>query len=137
GGEDTKFYEDFDVEKAVSKTKQLIDSGVSIIYEAAFMFEECLTVIDILVNDGTGWKAFEVKSSGSVKDAQILDISYQYYIITKSGLELDYIFIVYINTGYVRNGDIDLNQLFNIESLKSEAIDKEEEIKKSIVEFKE
>lgn len=137
GGVDTRFYEDFDVEKAVNKTKHLIESGVTVIYEAAFMFEECLTVIDILMNDGTGWKAYEVKSSASVKKEQILDISYQYFIITKSGLALEDIFIVYINNRYVRYGNPNISELFNIESLKDRVFENEEIIHKSILEFKE
>ena len=56
----------FDFQKAVIRTKEEIEKGAAIIYEAAFQFNEVLVALDILVKDEEGWKAYEVKSSTSI-----------------------------------------------------------------------
>lgn len=136
GGEDTRFYDDLDVPRAVFQTQQLINSGVNVIYEGAFMYEDCLSVIDILVNNGRGWNAYEVKSSTKVKKAHITDVSYQYHIMTKTGLELDDISLVYVNNKYIRNGELDLSELFIIKSLKEKALENQELIDEFVEDLK-
>lgn len=107
----------YDYQKSVEKTTQLIKSGTEIIYEAAFQFEGVLCAIDILVKQNDIWKAYEVKSTTSVKEPFIKDASLQYYVITNSGIRLSDIEIMYINNKYVRNGDLELDKLFKTESV--------------------
>ena len=70
-----------------------------------------------MVNDKDGWKAYEVKSSTKVSDTYVKDAAIQYYTITNSGIDLKDISIIYINNQYVKNGEIDINELFTIESV--------------------
>ena len=58
-----------------------------------------------------------MKSSTKVSETYELDATIQYYAISNSGLDLKDISIVYINNQYVKNGDLDLNELFTIESV--------------------
>jgi predicted RecB family nuclease len=113
----------FDFQQAVLRTKDEIENGATIIYEAAFQFNEVLVALDILVKDEEGWKAYEVKSSTSVSNIYELDASVQYYTITNSGIELKDISIVHINNQYVKNGEIDVSQLFNIVSVKEKVME--------------
>ena len=85
----------------VIKTKEFLDNGESIIYEATFTHNEVLSALDILVRDDEGWKAYEVKSSTSVSDTFIKDAAIQYYTIVNSGIDLVDISIVHINNNYV------------------------------------
>ena len=71
--------------------------------------------MDILVNEADGWAAYEVKASTQVKEYQVKDVAFQYYVITRSGLPLKQISLVHINNQYVRHGELDLQQLFTIE----------------------
>ena len=64
-----------------------------------------------------GWKAYEVKSSTSVSDTYRMDGTLQYYVITKSGIDLKDFSITYINNQYIRKGAIDVHQLFVSESI--------------------
>ncbi|SFF42526.1 DUF2779 domain-containing protein [Flavobacterium xueshanense] len=107
----------FKIQESVLKTKEFIDNGESIIYEATFQYNGVLVALDILVKDEEGWKAFEVKSSTSISETYINDAAIQYYAITNSGIELKDISIVFINNQYVKNGDIDVNELFTVESV--------------------
>ncbi|WP_242094305.1 DUF2779 domain-containing protein [Aestuariivivens sediminicola] len=107
----------FKMQESVFKTKEYIENGESIIYEATFQFNGVLAALDILVKDENGWKAYEVKSSTSVSDVYINDAAIQYYTILNSGVDLRDISIVYINNQYVKSGDVDVHELFTIESV--------------------
>lgn len=120
GGVDCTPESYYDFQKAVIQTQKAIEDGETIIYEAAFQFEGVLAAVDILVKDETGWKAYEVKSSTSVSDTYRMDGTLQYHVITKSGVDLKDFFIVYINNQYTRNGEIDVHELFEIESILSD-----------------
>ena len=81
-----------------------------------------LVALDILVKDDEGWKAYEVKSSTSVSKTYELDATIQFYTITNSGIDLKDISIVHINNKYVKNGEIDITQLFSITSVKDKVV---------------
>jgi hypothetical protein len=126
----------FKIQESVQKTKEFIENGESVIYEATFQFNGVIVALDILVKDNDGWKAYEVKSSTSISETYINDTSIQYYTITNSGIELKDISIVYINNQYLKKGEIDINELFNIESVLERVIDVVPTIPNQIESFK-
>ena len=107
----------FKMVESVGKTLKFISQGKSIIYEATFLFNNVLAALDILVKDEEGWKAYEVKSSTKVSETYIKDAAIQYYTITNSGVDLKDISIVHINNQYTKDGELDIHQLFAIESV--------------------
>ncbi len=122
GGVDCTPVSVFDFQEAVVRTKEEIAKGTKIIYEAAFQYDGLLAALDILVNDKSGWKAYEVKSSTSVTETYELDATIQYFAITNSGIELEDISIVHINNQYEKNGAIDVHQLFTITLVKQRVL---------------
>lgn len=136
GGADASPIDSFHYQQSVIKTQELIHAGHKAIYEAAFQHEQVLAAIDILVNDSGKWFGYEVKSSTEVKDVNILDAALQYYVITKSGIQIEDIFIVHINNQYVRKGAIDLSNLFIKQSVKKEVLELQEYISEKISELK-
>jgi hypothetical protein len=113
----------FKIVESAKKTLAFITEGESIIYEATFIYNDVLAALDILVKDPEGWKAYEVKSSTKVSDTFIKDAAIQYYTITNSGIDLKDISIVHINNQYTKDGDLDINQLFTIESVYDKVLD--------------
>ncbi|WP_027137401.1 DUF2779 domain-containing protein [Gaetbulibacter saemankumensis] len=107
----------FKIQESVLKTKKFIENGESIIFEATFQFNGVLAALDILVKENDSWKAYEVKSSTSISDVYINDAAIQYYTIVNSGIALKDISIVHINNQYVKDGGIDIQKLFTIESV--------------------
>ena len=105
-------------EEAINRTHDLIEKGTNVIYEAAFEFNGILIISDIIVKDGKRWNIYEVKSSTSISETYLLDASIQYYVLKNSGLNIYDISIVYINNQYIRQGELDINLLFSIESVK-------------------
>ncbi|MBL7894508.1 MAG: DUF2779 domain-containing protein [Bacteroidia bacterium] len=126
----------FDYTESIRRTQELISRKERVIYEAAFLQEGVLCAIDILVYDGKNYRAYEVKGSTSVSDTYIQDASLQYYLITKSGVKLMDISIVHINNEYVKKGDLDINQLFTIQSVLTEVLNEQKNIPNNIAEFK-
>lgn len=109
--------------ESVGKTQDFISQGESIIYEATFLYNDVLAALDILVKDDKGWKAYEVKSSTKITDTYIKDAAIQYYTIRNSGINLKDISIVYINNQYSRDGELDIHQLFTIQSVYDHVLD--------------
>ena len=113
----------FKMVESVGKTLKFITQGESIIYEATFLYNDVLAALDILVKDEQGWKAYEVKSSTKVSDTYIKDAAIQYYTITNSGIDLKDISIVHINNQYTKDGELDIHQLFTIESVYDQVLE--------------
>ncbi|MCH7723772.1 MAG: DUF2779 domain-containing protein [Bacteroidetes bacterium] len=116
-----------DYKKGLKKTGELILQGGKIIYEAAFMFNEVLSIADIIVKEKnslsrrsqakTEWNIYEVKSSTSISETYLNDAALQYYVISNSGIEINDFSIIYINNQYIRKGELDITELFTIESV--------------------
>ena len=136
GGVDCSPLSHFKITESVKKTMNFIENGEQIIYEATFIFNEILAATDILVKDNDGWKAYEVKSSTSIKDTYIKDAAIQYYTIINSGINLVDISIVNVNKKYVYNGYLDKNKFFTIKSVKDEVLDYLPSIPHKISRFK-
>jgi len=113
----------FKMVESVGKTLKFITQGESIIYEATFLYNDVLAALDILVKDEQGWKAYEVKSSTKVSETYIKDAAIQYYTITNSGIDLKDISIVHINNQYTKDGELDIHQLFTIESVYDQVLE--------------
>ena len=113
----------FKMVESVGKTLGFINEGNTVIYEATFQFNNVLAALDILVKDEEGWKAYEVKSSTKVSETYIKDAAIQYYTITNSGIDLKDISIVHINNQYTKDGELDIHQLFTIESVYDQVLE--------------
>jgi hypothetical protein len=117
GGIDAGIYVPDQYQKSIEMTSRLILEGAPVIYEAGFSVDGLHCFIDILVKDGDKWKAYEVKSSTQVKQVNLMDAAFQYYVMSLSGLELTDISLVILNTAYERVGELDIHQLFRIETV--------------------
>lgn len=104
-------------DKSVELTKQLIESGTTIIYEAAFIFNEVLVAVDLLVKENNKWVAFEVKSSLKISGAYVLDASLQFYVIKNCLPELEDFFLVTLNPDYVLSEVLNIQELFRKKSV--------------------
>lgn len=128
GGTDASTRFKRDTIAAVNYTRELIQSGAAIIYEASFQFNGVLVILDILVKKENKWYAYEVKSSVKISNTYLLDASLQYYVITNSGIDLDDISLVTVNPDYIRKGKIEPSAFFSVTSVKNEALKNQERI---------
>lgn len=137
GGVDCGFEVTRSGQKSVELTQNAIDEGKDVIYEAAFQYEGVLVIADIMTKNDNKWKVFEVKSSTKAAEYHINDAAVQYYVMNKCGIDVEDISLVYINNQYVRQGDIDVRQLFTIESVKEKVIPLQDSVRDNIRKFKE
>ena len=121
------------ISEAVAYTQELITNGQSVIYEAAFTDGETMCYMDILVKENDKWRAYEVKASTGVKEYQVMDVAFQYFVITRSGLQLDGIYLVHINNQYIRCGKIDVQQLFTKVCMTLTILPMQDQIKENLV----
>lgn len=126
----------FNYEAALLTTSKALSGDESILYEATFLFDEVIAAVDILVKDNEGFCCYEVKSSTEIKETFILDAALQYYLIRNSGINIKDFFIVYINNQYVRQDQIDINQLFIKKSILAEVIELQDSIPKRVLQLK-
>ena len=110
-----------DYEQSVERTRQLIDSGENIIYEAAFIYNEVLVAVDLLVKENNQWFAYEVKSSLKISGAYVLDASLQYYVIKNCLPQLEDFFIVVLNGDYILEDELKIDELFRKKSILVDA----------------
>ena len=137
GGVDASRGEYEKVQEAVAYTAALIDGVQPVIYEAAFSDGETLCYMDILVKEADGWAAYEVKASTQVKEYQVKDVAFQYYVITRSGLPLKRISLVHVNNQYVRHGELDLRKLFTVEQMTRRILPMQKDIPAALLSLQE
>ncbi len=101
----------------ISKTKELISNGTEVIYEATFSEEGIFAMADILVKYGDAWDMYEVKASTRVKDVHINDTAIQWYALSKV-INLNHAYVMHINNQYVREGELNIEELFTIGNLQ-------------------
>ena len=107
--------------ESVELTKQLIMLKTKVIYEAAFIFNDVLVALDILIFDNDGWKAYEVKSSTSISETYMNDAALQYYVLSGSGLLLKDFSIIHLNKHHSEIEDTDTAEnIFQISSIIEE-----------------
>ena len=83
------------------------------LFEASISAGDLYSRIDILNPvDHDGWDIIEVKSTTSVKDEHIGDAAFQKYCCEKAGLKIRKCHLMCLNNEYVRQGELDLDELF-------------------------
>ena len=109
-----------DLNAMIEKTKQEMERGTEVICEASLTFESHYCAVDILRKTKDGWAIYEVKSSSFPEfDGQAAklekyapDIAYQKWVLKQCGINVTDTYLVCLNSDYVRQGELDLQQLF-------------------------
>lgn len=122
--------------KAQETWDNLSNPSVNVMYEAVFQYNETLIMLDILVRDGDRWLAVEVKSSLRLSDTYYNDAALQYYVLKGCGVPLSDFRLMYLNGDYVKNGPIDVQQLFKMESVMQYVVDREGYVAKNVERLK-
>ncbi len=111
--------------KAQETWDNLSNPNVDVMYEAVFQYNDTLIMLDILVRDGDHWMAVEVKSSLRLSDTYYNDAALQYYVLKGCGVPLSDFRLMYLNGDYVKEGPIDVQQLFKMESVMDYVMERE------------
>lgn len=122
GGIDVTIGEKRDQLLFAQKTQDLIAKGVNTIYEATFIYDDLLVMVDILHKHEDKWIAYEVKSSLKITDTYVKDACFQYYVIKNSLPDLMDFNLLTLNPKYVLSGELEIQKLFKTTSVMKDAI---------------
>ena len=103
-------------QQMVVDTQGLLVQGERIIAEASFLYDDLFCSVDILKRneDGT-FDIIEVKSSTAINDIYYYDMAFQYHVVSNCGLNVGKVYNMHLNSQYVRQGELDLQELFVLE----------------------
>ncbi|BAF71692.1 DUF2779 domain-containing protein [Sulfurovum sp. NBC37-1] len=132
-GEKVPFTRDYD--EMMATTQKWLDEDVKNIYEATFSYDGILVMVDILQVDEDGISLYEVKSSTSVKDIYLQDVSIQYYVLKNLGLSIKSANVVHIDNTYVRGDELELEKLFSVVDVTEQVLALQESIPKNLEAF--
>jgi hypothetical protein len=132
-----RFRQDID---PLAQTRMLMDDEhVSAIFEAGFRYQATEVFVDILERTGRSWNLIEVKSSSSIKDAYIDDVTVQYLVLSSAGVAINRVELMYLNKDFVYQSDCDYDGLFIREDVTDRVTphahllsDKTEQLKRNI-----
>ena len=121
-----------DFTENIVTTKKLIAERKPL-FEAGIFCGAVYSRVDILnpVNEDE-WDIIEVKSSTSVKDVHIDDVSFQKHCCEKAGLRIRACKLAFINNLYVKNGEIDPEELFVLEDISARVEETSEGIEERV-----
>jgi len=119
-----------------AKTKELIENGTEIIYEATFKENGIFAMADILVKNGDAWDIYEVKASTHTKEYHKNDTAIQWYALSNA-IKLNRAYVVHINNNYIRDGELDVKELFTIDDITDVVLEKQDEIPFQLMEMDE
>ena len=119
-------YDNNPLANQIRQTHAEITNGTTIIYEAAFSYRGLFCKVDILRKGDQGWEIYEVKASTKMEEIYYHDVAFQYYVMTAAGLPVSKVFLVHINNQYVRNGAIDVYELFTVKDVTKDIIAKQQ-----------
>lgn len=121
---------------AVAETEEKVKSGAKVIYHASVLTDRRLFAeADILVRgEDDTWDMYEVKSSLGVKREHLPDLAFQRIAFEESGYKIGKTYMIFINRGFTRQGEIDPNRFLYEKDLTEEVEKVLERTRKGIVE---
>ena len=104
----------------IAMTKELLQQR-KLVFEAGILSGKIYSRVDILnpVNEDE-WDIIEVKSATSVKEVNLHDVSFQKLCCEDNGLRIRKCFLTYINNQYVKDGEINPEELFILQDISDE-----------------
>ena len=90
-------FEPYERAKKAEATRNAIDQGASVIYEASFFVDNLFCSADILHRNSSGWTLTEVKSSLNVSDVYVHDVAIQTYMARLSGIDVNKMEVMVLN----------------------------------------
>lgn len=103
------------IAEALVETRQVLEQGTApALFEAAFEHQGLLTRADIIERlTSGGWRLIEVKSTTSLKDVFVLDVTFQLSVLRGAGLDVREAAVMTLDRSYVYDGErLDLTKLF-------------------------
>ena len=127
----------WDIKGAIAATQGYIEAGHEVVFEATAMhpLDGTYCRIDVLrrITDSDEWDLIEVKSATGVKPYHLDDMSFQYHVFANAGYKIRTCFMMVIDNGYVRSGELEPPKLFRLQDITDEVLARQGELEAAAV----
>jgi hypothetical protein len=94
-------------------TQAVIADGATTLFQAKFDSDRLSVICDVVELLGDDRVALtEIKSSTSAKPKHVLDLAYQRFVLEQCGFKVERCRVLVVNNKYIRDGEIEADQLF-------------------------
>lgn len=112
--------EGYEVERYAKQLARFIETPENIVdAQRTFQTEDLFSRSDIVVTDPAKGEIdiYEVKSSSKVKPEHYEDVAFQCIVAERTGAKVRNLYVITLNSDYIRNGEIDVEQLFTVDDV--------------------
>jgi hypothetical protein len=120
----------FDLERAAADTRALIDAGARVLFEATFLCDDAVAVVDVLERLPDGWRLVEVKQTNECRPEHVADVAFQLHVLAACGLAVREAAVMHLNRECVFP---ELSALFVTEDVTDAALELLPELQAQIV----
>ena len=119
----TSYTEDgeLDINKMIGLTNRFLLEDKETIAEASFSINNLFCSVDLLHKNGNEYEIYEVKATTKIQDEHYIDAAFQKYVLEQRGLSINKVYILHLNNGYIRHGNIELDKLFIKEDITTDS----------------
>lgn len=110
----------------------LADKECRVICDAVFEYDGLTAVIDMVRKYRNKYDLILVKAATSIDSRFVDELSFQYYVATKCGLEVNKCYIFTINGEYERGRTLNLKELFDVVDFTPSILKRAEKIESEI-----
>ncbi len=121
-------------EGPVVSTHNHMENGDHTLFQSTFVYDVFMARNDVLKFDPASgkWDLYEVKGTNALNEASdkidhVEDAGFQAVVMREAGIPLGRIFLVHLNKEYIRNGDINVHELFEQEDITQQVKERESE----------
>jgi len=109
--------------------KYILKPDEDLIFQKTFTNNQFTVRTDILIHKPAteSYDLYEVKSGTSVKKENIYDVTYQFLIVNKH-IKIDRVFILHLNSEYIRYSNLNLVELFIAEDVTQKVLELKDEV---------
>jgi hypothetical protein len=96
-------------------TKKALEDKTKVLFQGRLEVNNITCIFDVLERneDGT-YNLYEIKSSTKAKKEHEHDLAFQTIVLEESGLSIENIFVIHVNNEYVKDGEIDHDEITTI-----------------------
>ena len=106
--------------QAQNDTLNHLAKKTRVLFQPVFLKDGFLAALDVLQLDPVlgGYFLYEVKAANELKeDTHLSDLAFQWVLLQKVGLPVRRAHLIHLNPDYVRDGELNLQELFAIEDV--------------------
>jgi hypothetical protein len=87
----------FDLAQAATDTRRLIDAGARVLFEAVFLCDQAVAIVDVLERLDDGWRLVEVKQTNECREEHVADVAFQLHVLEACGLAVREAAVMHLN----------------------------------------